>query len=192
MRRRRSGPASRRPWTVVGLGLLVVSGTALAGKVRIEYDEHAKPGAYATFRYVVSEDSSLANADPELDEAIVSGLVEMLEEAGLRQVGEDPDVEATYHVTTVRGINFDPRELDYHYGDGWTGSLEESATSPLIYREGSLVVDVWDSRTRELLWRGISTDVLTAKRGKQQKRLDAAFRAMEKRWEKMKRKRGRR
>jgi hypothetical protein len=176
---------------VAGVGLLVASGAALAGKVRIEYDEHAKPGAYGTFRYVTSEDSSLAKTDPELHEAIVAGLVAMLEGAGLRQVSEDPDVEATYHVTTVRGINFDPRDLDYHYGDGWTGGLEESATSPLIYREGSLVVDVWDARTRELLWRGISTDVLTSKRGKQQKRLDGAFQAMEKRWEKVKRKRGR-
>ena len=47
-----------------------------------------------------------------------------------------------------------------------------STTTEQVYEVGTLVVDLFDTNTKRLLWRGSASDTLSAKSGKNIKNLD--------------------
>ncbi len=57
-----------------------------------------------------------------------------------------------------------------------------------VYRQGTLVVDIWDARTRELIWRGMITEIKATEEAKVMvKRLDKSLAKLVKKWQKVKR-----
>jgi hypothetical protein len=70
------------------------------------------------------------------------------------------------------------RELETFYsgfGGGWRwrGFGDGSATTNVnITKVGTLMVDVFDSQTKKLIWRGASSDTLSGKAEKNEKKLE--------------------
>lgn len=62
-------------------------------------------------------------------------------------------------------------------GWGWRGSGIATVT-PQNYKAGTLVIDMYDTRTRQLLWRGTAEGTLSDKAGKNEKSLDKAVAKM--------------
>ena len=58
--------------------------------------------------------------------------------------------------------------------DGWRwgGGFGEATTTESTYDVGTLVVDLFDSNTKKLIWRGSSSDALSAKSAKNIKNLN--------------------
>jgi hypothetical protein len=63
-----------------------------------------------------------------------------------------------------------------YYGWGW-GGVGSTTTTVSEYTEGTLVVDIFDSATKGLIWRGVAQDELKKKQNKREKQ---AGRAIEK------------
>jgi hypothetical protein len=64
---------------------------------------------------------------------------------------------------------------------GWGGlgdGFGESTTTANTYRVGTLVVDLFDSNTKKLVWRGSSSDALSDKSVKNIKNLDKGVEKM--------------
>ena len=67
-----------------------------------------------------------------------------------------------------------------NFGGGWGwrgwggvgGGFGESTTTESTYRVGTLVIDLFDSNTKKLIWRGSASDALAASSGKNIKKLD--------------------
>ena len=59
--------------------------------------------------------------------------------------------------------------MGWHY---WGGDMGMATTHLETYVVGTLVIDLFDSRTRQLIWRGWSTDALPDDPKKQTKKLD--------------------
>jgi hypothetical protein len=61
-------------------------------------------------------------------------------------------------------------------GGGWRwrgfGGMGESTTTETDYKEGTLVVDLYDAKTKQLIWRGSAEDTLSDKADKNEKNLD--------------------
>lgn len=61
-------------------------------------------------------------------------------------------------------------------GGGWRwrgfGGFGESTTTEQDYKEGTLVVDLYDAKTKQLIWRGSAEDTLSSKAEKNEKNLD--------------------
>jgi hypothetical protein len=56
---------------------------------------------------------------------------------------------------------------------GWGGvGFGDSTTTTETYRVGTLVVDLFDAKTKQLVWRGSASDTLSDKSGKNIKALD--------------------
>ena len=55
---------------------------------------------------------------------------------------------------------------------GWGDGFGESATTQDTYRVGTLVVDLFDSSTKNLIWRGLLSDVMSDESNKNIKNLD--------------------
>ena len=164
--------------------LLLFASVALA-KVTIDYDQDAKPGQYKTFQYVVTKDTSLAEKNPLMHDRIVKGVVQMMKDLGLQEVDSDPNVDVTYHVTTRQGVNINTTSFGYGYGRGWHGGMGTTSTTAVPYTEGTLIVDVWDAGTNDLVWRGTSTQVMKSKPEKREQQLNKMLSQMTSKWEKI-------
>ena len=61
-------------------------------------------------------------------------------------------------------------------GGGWRwrgfGGFGESTTTEQDYKEGTLVVDMYDASTKQLIWRASAEDMLSDKAEKNEKNLD--------------------
>jgi len=68
------------------------------------------------------------------------------------------------------------------FGGGWRwrgfGGLGEETITVETYKVGTLIVDLFDARTKKLIWRGSSSDTLSDKSDKNIKLLDKAVRRM--------------
>jgi hypothetical protein len=68
------------------------------------------------------------------------------------------------------------------FGGGWRwrggGGFGESTTTVDNYKVGTLVIDLFDTNTKTLLWRGSSSDTLSNKADKNIKNLDKGVQKM--------------
>ena len=55
---------------------------------------------------------------------------------------------------------------------GFGGGIGESTTTTETYTVGTLVIDLFDSSTKQLIWRGSSSDTLSKNSNKNIKNLD--------------------
>jgi len=62
----------------------------------------------------------------------------------------------------------------YGWRGGWGGGMSSSTTTVDEYTVGTLVVDVFDAKTKQLMYRGIAQDELSDKAEKNAKKLAKA------------------
>jgi hypothetical protein len=62
------------------------------------------------------------------------------------------------------------------FGGGWGwrgfGGFGDSTTTVQDYKEGTLLIDMYDAKTKQLIWRGSAEDTLSDKAAKNEKNLD--------------------
>ena len=98
-----------------------------------------------------------------------------LQAKGWRKVDDNADV-----VVTAVGATKNQQEYQTFYnglgpGWGWWGWGPRNETTEVVnYRTGTLVIDMYDARTKQLLWRGTADDTLSSKPEKNEKKLDKA------------------
>ncbi|PYX87901.1 MAG: DUF4136 domain-containing protein [Acidobacteria bacterium] len=148
---------------------LVALGTALAQQVKTDFDHHANFSQYKTYSW---EDIKPANS--LWDARIKNAVDAQLTAKGWTQVPSGGDVCIVAIKTTQT-----QRSLQTFYdgfGGGWRwrgfGGMGESTTTEQDYKEGTLVVDMYDAKTKQLVWRGSAEDTLSNKAEKNEKNLD--------------------
>ena len=71
-----------------------------------------------------------------------------------------------------------PRKTNFGHllrqsGGGWRwGGFGDATTTTETYKVGTLVVDIFDAKTKKLLWRGSSRDTLSGKPEQNEKKLN--------------------
>ena len=150
---------------------------ALAGcsqlRVTTEYDRSADFGALHTYAW--RPGAPAETGDPRINtkrlDAVVRGAVDrVLASKGYQSAasGTTADFLVGYHVvvrqkTSAAEID---RTYGYGHGGGWGGSSGYggwggwSTTQVYAYDEGTLLIDVIDPPTMNLLWRGTGTRVI--------------------------------
>ena len=160
-----------------GAGALVVAACSSAVKVRTSVAPDADLAALHTF-HVLSPparraETPLAEDDPMLDNSITNRelrdeLAKDFQARGYAPAGRGAaDFYVAYYVgskekfdTTYWGPAWDPAWRYTYWGrPGWAWPWYAAPVTPWVadvqeYTEGQVVVDVVDSRTRQLLWRG--------------------------------------
>ena len=154
---------------VCTLFFLSVLGTAFAQHVKTDFDHQANFSQYKTYSWQdIKPENSLWNA------RIRAAVDAQLTAKGWTQVATGGDVSIVAIKTTQT-----QRQLQTIYdgmGGGWRwrgfGGMGEATTTEEDYKEGTLVVDMYDSKTRQLIWRGSAEDTLSDKAAKNEKNLD--------------------
>ena len=148
---------------------LVALGTALAQQVKTDFDHHANFSQYKTYSW-----QEIKPANSLWDARIKNAVDAQLAAKGWTKVDSGGDVCVVAISTTHT-----ERTLQTFYegmGGGWRwrgfGGMGEATTTEQDYKEGILVVDLYDAKTKQLIWRGSAEDTLSNKAAKNEKNLD--------------------
>ncbi len=158
--------AQRAVLTSVGAVLLLTTAT-FAQQVKTDYDRNADFSQYKTYSW-----ENVQTQDPLLVDRIKEAVNTALIAKGWILVESGGDVSVL-----AMEMNQNHRTLNTYYdgfGGGWRwgGGLGTATTTVDTYKVGTLVVDLFDAKTKKLIWRGSSSDTLSSKSDKNIKALD--------------------
>jgi hypothetical protein len=147
----------------------------LLASVKTDYDHNANFSQYKTFSWISAKASNDIWA-----ERITQAVDSQLSERGWTRLesGGDATVSA-FGRTTVE------QTLETYYtglGMGWRwrgfGGEGEATTTVENTPIGSLTVDVFDGQSKRLVWRGTSSETLSSKPDKNEKKLEKSVEEM--------------
>jgi hypothetical protein len=161
---------------------------AAAQKVQIDYDKTVDFSKYKTFAWVDTEDS-LQQMSPLMHSRLKNAIEHQFGSSGITQVKPDqsPDFYITYHTDAKDEVHYNTTNYGYGYGRGWYrgGALGSSTTTATTYTKGTLIIDLWDAKTKNLIWRGVSTATVPENPEKGAKLIDSTIAKLAKKWQKM-------
>jgi hypothetical protein len=159
-----------------------VSVVACSGvKYRSDFDPQASFSGFNTYSW--ADRTPTGDDDPRVYNDIVDGRIKLaadraLEAKGYRKVTDNPDFYVAWHGAIDGKMNVTTINSHYGYGWGWYGygrmGMGASQTYVNEWDEGTLLIDVIDGGTNNLVWRGTATAELRESRSadEAQRRLD--------------------
>jgi predicted heme/steroid binding protein len=151
----------RRSTTLFVMMLALMSFAGKNMKAYVSFDRNADIGAIKTFAYYETLETSFVDEAPHVHEMIKLLIIKRLQDSGMQQVKDNPDVFVTYHSDANQEMRMNVTMYHYHYGAGWWWSpLWGSGMDVSGYSRGTLIIDIWNPRTEELLWRGAVVGVV--------------------------------
>ncbi|MDL9999282.1 DUF4136 domain-containing protein [Variovorax sp. J22P240] len=144
---------------VVVLAATLLAACANTATVKTDFDPKAQFGSFRSYSWITSGSGS----ESVMPQSVVAGIDARLQAAGWQRVAEG-DVHVAAHVTRVQGQTFNNfysgigHDLNWlGIGSGWPGYATMSVDN---YEKGTLVVDMFDARTKRAVWRGSASGVL--------------------------------
>ena len=160
----------------LSIAIAIVSAAAsLAGPVKTDYDRKADFSRYKTYSW-----GNVHTEDPLWAERIKGTVDAALAKKGWTKVASGGDISVM-----AMEMTDEHRTLNTYYdgfGGGWNwrwgGELGVATTVEEPYTVGTLVVDLFDTNTRMLVWRGSASGTLSSKSGKNIRILGKAVQRM--------------
>jgi len=150
---------------------LVALGAAFAQQIKTDFDHQANFSQYKTYSW-----QEIKPANSLWDARIKTAVEAQLAAKGWTQVDSGGDVAIVAIKTTQTQKSLQTFYDGFGGGWGWRrfggGGFGESTTTEQNYKEGTLVVDMYDAKTKQLIWRGSAEDTLSSKADKNEKNLD--------------------
>jgi Domain of unknown function (DUF4136) len=156
-----------RKWIIVG-ALLVAPASAFAQKVNVDSDRSAPFAQFRTYAWTPGTPA----ANPLAENRIRAAVGSQLASHGFT-LSATPDL----FVATI-SVTHEQKEL---VANGFGGGLVfggNATASVQTYETGSLIVDLYDARTKQLVWRGTGTDTLSDKPEKNTAKMNKAVAKM--------------
>jgi len=160
---------------LVAIGILFLfAGGLSASQVKTDFDRSADFAQYKTYSWEQVKTKNPLDAD-----RIKSAVNAALSAKGWSEVqsGGDVSVMAFEMTSDHQTLNtfYDGQGGGWgwrRFGGGGFGSFGESTTTTDTYKVGTIVVDMYDTKGKNLVWRGSSSDVLSTNSSKNIKNLD--------------------
>ncbi len=151
----------------VSRGVLLLCAVLLAAgcssvSVSTDFDSKVDFAGLHTYSWIDTPQSTSANVQKELVmNSLVEGRVknavnEQLAAKGFKETTQDPDFLVAFHM----GVQDKTDIQSWGYGYGYWG-LGGGGVSTVNYREGTLILDFIDPKTKDLIWRGVGKKVVS-------------------------------
>ena len=157
----------RTAFTAAAIAVLAI--VALAD-VKTDYDKKVDFTQYKTYSW-----GKVETENPLWQSRIMDAVDRTLQQKGWQKLPSGGDV-------TVMAVGATQNQKEYQtFYDGlgpgwWWGGFGETATTTVQnYRVGTLVIDMYDTNRKRLIWRGVASDTLSDKPEKNEKKLDKAI-----------------
>lgn len=163
--------------------VMAVGGLSLAGacllfaSVSTDYDKSADFGKYHTYSWI-----GVSATDALWQDRIKNDVNQQLTAKGwtMSPSGGDAAVSAFGRVKNEQTLNtfYDGLGGGWGWRRGWGGGVETASTTVENTPVGTLVVDVFDGSSKKLIWRGMSSDTVSSKPAKNEKKLEKDVESM--------------
>lgn len=142
---------------------------SFAQQIKTDYDRNANFSQYKTFSF-----EKIQTRNPLWVDRIASAISAALTAKGLTQVSSGGDISIVAIEMTKDEQTLNTFYDNYGGGWGWRwgGGFGEATTETDTYRVGTLVVDLFDTKSKKLVWRGSESDALSNQSSKNIKNLD--------------------
>ena len=163
--------------TLAAVALMsVAGGTAFAQDVKVDYDKDANFASYKTFATKLGTSWN----NPLSEKRVVAEIEQSLTEKGWTKTDADKaDTMVVLHGATEKQKTLNTfysgmGGYGYGYRGFGMGGMGSATTTTSEYLVGTLVVDIFDAKSKQLLYRGIATDELSDKPEKNVKKMAKA------------------
>jgi hypothetical protein len=166
----------RAVFVLMGMALLF-AGAVSARQVKTDYDRSANFGQYKTYSWEQVKTKDTLDVD-----RIKNAVNVALMAKGWTQVESGGDVSIVAMEITRNQETLNTFYDGFGGGWGWRrfggGGFGEATTTTETYKVGTVVVDLFDTKTKQLIWRGATSDTLSNNSDKNIKNLDKGVEKM--------------
>ena len=158
-------------WSAMVAMVLASATIVCAQDVKVDYNHHANFSQYHTYYW-----EKVKTTDPLWQSRIQDAVDHDLQAKGWQRIDNGGDV-----ALTAVGSAHNEREYQTFYDGlgGWRwGGFGETTTQVENYPVGTLVLDLYDAHSKELLWRGVARESLSDKPQKNEKKLEKSVSKM--------------
>jgi hypothetical protein len=152
------------------LMMMLVANAAFAQKVTTDYNKSANFAPYKTFMWIKEPKT----ANPLTRQRVIDDVNSALAAKGLQLVTSDADLCIAAHAATKQERTLNTFYNGFGGGWRWRGGFGDATTTVDTYEVGTLVVDIFDARTKAAIWRGTSTKTLSGNPQKNAENLNKA------------------
>lgn len=163
-----------------------------AQKVYVDFDESVDFNQFQTFAWARTSEVSLLDTSPLMHSRVKNAIEYQLTTSGLIEDTENPDLYVTYYGEEEEQLSVSTTHWGYgwggswawdpYWGPGWGASTGSSMVR--TYPVGTLIVDLWNVQTQQLIWRGSATKAIPSDPEKQAKLIDKAVAKIARAWKK--------
>jgi hypothetical protein len=157
--------------------MLLFGGKLSAQQVKIDYDRSANFAQYKTYSWEHVKTKDALDVD-----RIKTAVNAALAAKGWTQVDSGGDVSIVAMEITRNQQTLNTFYDGFGGGWGWRrfggGGFGEATTTTDTYKVGTVVVDLFDTKTKQLIWRGSSSETLSNNSDKNIKNLDKGVEKM--------------
>ena len=162
----------RKIFASVGIILLAAT-VSFAQQVKTDYDRSTDFGQYKTYSW-----EKVQTQDPLWVDRIKEAVNASLTAKGLTPVESAGDISIVAMEMTKNNRTLNTYYDGFGGGWRWGGGFGNATTTVDTYKVGTLVVDLFDAKTKTVIWRGSSSDTLSDKFDKNIKNLDKGVQKM--------------
>ncbi|WP_018617475.1 DUF4136 domain-containing protein [Segetibacter koreensis] len=141
--------------------LLLLPACSPTMRVFSDYDKDANISNYKTYSWPTEEEIEKKGTNPlyynELnDKRIKNAVYEQMKSRGFTYQNEKQPLEMHYHIIVEDKTFIATEPGGYVYPEFW--QLKRTQAYP--YQQGTLIIDLMDTRTKMLVWRGWATGAI--------------------------------
>lgn len=162
----------RRPTAACLAALLLLAATSAGAAVNADYDQGADFAKLKTFAFKPGTPAQSQLAENRIRQIVM----EQLKAEGMTPVDSEPDAFIVTHVAKDQRTNISVNDYGYRYGRsymrwGGHGSVDVNVHE---YEVGTLLVDIVDAASGDLVWRGSATATVVENPAKMYRRVEKA------------------
>jgi hypothetical protein len=153
---------------IAGLWFFFCASSVFAQKVNTDWDHEANFSNYKTYAWIETKHPAVSDLT---NKRIVENIDKQLAAKGFTKVIDNAAALVVYNAGVKEQVSVE----GYNYGYGryrWGGGM--TTYSKVVELQGTLVIDLVDSRKKELVWRGTATDTLSDKPEKNAQKIEKA------------------
>ena len=171
----------RKGWLLLFSLVLFGTSVLVGQKVTVDFNHSANFSNYHTYAWLKP-----VQAPGLWPQRITDGVTAELRAKGLTYNPTNPDL-----MVAAMGASSTKRSLNTFYsgtggGWGWHGGYgmgtATATTTVNEYKQGTVVVDLFDTKNKQLVWRGVATDTASGNPEKNQKKMTKALEKMFKKY----------
>jgi len=147
---------------MLGICFLLMTGTAFAQKVNVDFDRNADFSKYKTYAFAPGTPAPETLMNQRIEDAIEAQLAAK----GLTRVASNPDLFVVYHCAVDKQTQLNTTSLGgWGWGPGWRrwgGFGGDAITQVEQIPVGHLIVDIGDAAEKRYIWRGTATKTISS------------------------------